>query len=90
VDGAGRSFTEFGFGGGEDSVATSADVDRGSEFEEALRRGFAQARAAARDQDTFVFQEIFLEHEAPSWTDDCSGAEATVELSTQAWNRKGR
>jgi hypothetical protein len=51
-------------GGGlfEDFFAASADVDGGAELEEALGHAFAQAGAAAGDQDAFVAEKVGSEH----------------------------
>ena len=46
---------EFGCSLFKDFFAAAADVDRGAEFEEALGHAFAEAGAAAGDEDAFVF-----------------------------------
>ena len=53
---------EFGCGLFEDLFAAAADVDRGSEFEEAMGHAFAEAGASAGDEDAFVFQKVGAEH----------------------------
>ncbi len=74
MDDAAGGLAELGFGRGEDFLTPSADIDRGSEFKEALGRGLAQARAAAGDQDAFVLQQILLVHGSPKiWASDCIG-----------------
>ena len=52
------------FGGGlfENFFAAAADVDGGSELEEALGHAFAEAGAAAGDEDAFVVEKIGAEH----------------------------
>ena len=57
-----RFLGEFGGGLLEDFFAAAADVDRGSEFEEALGHAFAEAGAAAGDQDALVLQKVGSEH----------------------------
>ena len=46
----------------ENFFAASADVDRGAELEKAVGHGFAEAGAAAGDQDALVVQEVVAEH----------------------------
>ena len=53
---------EFCLRGLQNFFAAAADVDFGAEFEEALRHAFAQAGAAASDEDAFVLQEVGIEH----------------------------
>jgi hypothetical protein len=55
------------FGGGlfEDFFAAATDVDRGSEFEEALGHAFAKAGATTSDENALGVQEIGTEHGIP-------------------------
>src|SRR5208337_1915068 len=53
---------EFGSGLFENFCAAAADVDRGSEFEEAFGHAFAEAGASAGDQDALRLQKIGAEH----------------------------
>ena len=62
VDCALRFLGEFGGGLLEDFFAAAADVDGGSEFEEALGHAFAEAGAAAGDEDALVLQKVGSEH----------------------------
>jgi hypothetical protein len=54
---------EFGGGLLEDRFPAAADVDGRTEFEEALRHAFAEARASPGDEDAFAVEKIVLEHE---------------------------
>ena len=45
--------------------AASADVNRGSEFEEAASHAFAEAGAAASDENAFVEKKVRAEHIVP-------------------------
>jgi hypothetical protein len=49
----------------EDFFAAATDVDRGSEFEEALGHAFAKAGATAGDENALGVQEIGTEHGIP-------------------------
>ena len=53
---------EFGGGLFENFFAAAADVDCRAEFEEAVGHAFAEAGAAAGDEDAFVVQKIGAEH----------------------------
>src|SRR5580692_816236 len=55
---------EFGGGLLENFFATAADVDGGSELEEAAGHRFAESGAAAGDEDALVAEEVVAEH---SW-----------------------
>jgi hypothetical protein len=46
----------------ENIFAAAADVDGGSEFEEACGHAFAEAGAAAGDEDALVLEKIGFEH----------------------------
>ena len=71
VDGTAGSVSQFGLGRGEDFVTPSADVDGGAELEKSLSSGFAKSSAAAGDEDAFVLEKIFLEHECTVRGLDC-------------------
>ncbi len=62
VDGAFGGGGEFGGGLLEDIFAATADVESGAEFEEAMSHGFAEACAAASDEDALVAEKIVVEH----------------------------
>ncbi len=51
---------KFGSGFLEYVFAAAADVDGGAEFEEAVSHGFAEAGAAAGDEDAFVCEKIWV------------------------------
>jgi len=64
VDGA--SGQEFRSGFLEYLFAAAADVDRGAEVQKAVSHGFAEACAAAGDEDAFGVEKIRLKHGFPS------------------------
>ena len=53
---------EFHSGVLEHFFAASANINGGAEFEEPLRHAFAEARAAAGDEDALVLQKVGIEH----------------------------
>ena len=65
--------------------AAAADVDGGSEFEEACGHAFAEAGASAGDEDALVVEKVGAEHECiasrvlkPIIFDSVRGAEASL------------
>jgi hypothetical protein len=58
-----RSFSaEFGGGFLQNLFAPAANVNRGSEFEEACGHAFAQTGAASGDEDALGVEKIGSEH----------------------------
>ena len=62
VDGAFGSVGKFRGSFLENFFTAAADVDRGSQLEETVGHGFAEASAAAGDQNAFVAQEVIAKH----------------------------
>ena len=62
VDRAAGALVQLLLGRRQNFFAASADVDFRTQFKKPPGRGFAESRAAARDQDAFVAQQIVLEH----------------------------
>jgi hypothetical protein len=56
---SGAQFLGCGF---QHLLAASADVDGGPEFEESLSHAFAEAGAAACDEDSLALKKVFVEH----------------------------